>query len=415
MRRLGQILFWSVLSAAFIGPGTVTTAATAGATHGLSLLWALTFSTVACIVLQEGAARLTAVSGRTLGDAIRHRFGRSVAIAVAGSVVLGCAAYEAGNILGGVAGLRLVIDLPTPAATLGLGLVAAGLLATATTAGVARLLGAVVAGMGGIFLLAAVRIAPAVDTLVRGAFVPTIPADGLGLVLGLIGTTVVPYNLFLGSGLARGHDPATLRFGIVTSVGLGGIVSAAVMVVGTAVDAPLDFARLAAVLDDRLGLGAVVGIGLFAAGASSAITAPWAAAFAVESVAGGNLGRRRRAWVWGGVLALGVALGLTGVKPIPMILLAQMLNGLLLPLVATVLLWALNSRDLLGDSTNGRIANALGLAVWVVSVVLGTSGVLRGAARVLGMGSPAPERILQIAVIVTLVAIWPMVRGIRRA
>ena len=53
MRRLAAILFWSIIAAAFIGPGTVTTAASAGAAFELRLLWALVFSTVACLVLQE--------------------------------------------------------------------------------------------------------------------------------------------------------------------------------------------------------------------------------------------------------------------------------------------------------------------------------------------------------------------------
>ena len=74
MKRLLDVLFWSVISAAFIGPGTVTTAASAGAGYGFALLWALGFSTVACLVLQEASARLTLASGSDLGQALRRRF-----------------------------------------------------------------------------------------------------------------------------------------------------------------------------------------------------------------------------------------------------------------------------------------------------------------------------------------------------
>ena len=99
MRRLAAVMLWSVISAAFIGPGTVTAAAAAGAGFGLQLLWALVFSTVACLVLQEASARLTIVSGLTLGQALRRRYPRGLAGAatvtlVLGAVVLGCAAYE---------------------------------------------------------------------------------------------------------------------------------------------------------------------------------------------------------------------------------------------------------------------------------------------------------------------------------
>ncbi len=68
--KLLNILFWSVISAAFIGPGTITTASKAGALFGFDLLWALVFSTFACLVLQEAVARLAIHSGTNLGEAI---------------------------------------------------------------------------------------------------------------------------------------------------------------------------------------------------------------------------------------------------------------------------------------------------------------------------------------------------------
>ena len=52
-KRILNILFWSVVSSAFIGPGTITTAAKSGASFGTDLLWALVFSTLACLLLQE--------------------------------------------------------------------------------------------------------------------------------------------------------------------------------------------------------------------------------------------------------------------------------------------------------------------------------------------------------------------------
>ncbi|MCB0845328.1 MAG: divalent metal cation transporter, partial [Bacteroidetes bacterium] len=110
-----SILFWSVISAAFIGPGTVTTASKAGATYHTELLWALVFSTLACIILQEAAARIPLGSGFNLGEAIAEKLGsgknRWVKIAVAGSVIFGCAAYQAGNILGAVSGVGLLFDI----------------------------------------------------------------------------------------------------------------------------------------------------------------------------------------------------------------------------------------------------------------------------------------------------------------
>ncbi len=108
-----SVVLWSVISAAFIGPGTVTTAVTAGSLFKLDLLWAITFATLACIVLQEVAARITIATGLNLGQALTHKFGlkrgRIYQYVIGGSVLAGCAAYEAGNILGAVSGIQLIV------------------------------------------------------------------------------------------------------------------------------------------------------------------------------------------------------------------------------------------------------------------------------------------------------------------
>jgi Mn2+/Fe2+ NRAMP family transporter len=62
------------------------------------------------------------------------------------------------------------------------------------------------------------------------------------------------------------------------------------------------------------------------------------------------------------VLVVGLGFGLAGIKPIPAILLARALNGLLLPLVSVFLLMliAVNDRELIGrEDVNGKVANLL--------------------------------------------------------
>ena len=65
--KVSSVILWSVISAAFIGPGTVTTAVTAGSVYQLDLMWAVVFATIACILLQEVSARITIASGLSLG------------------------------------------------------------------------------------------------------------------------------------------------------------------------------------------------------------------------------------------------------------------------------------------------------------------------------------------------------------
>ena len=65
-----KTLVWLVISAAFVGPGTVTTATKAGEALGTTLLWTIMFAVFACVLLQEGAARIYIVSGKQLRNVI---------------------------------------------------------------------------------------------------------------------------------------------------------------------------------------------------------------------------------------------------------------------------------------------------------------------------------------------------------
>jgi Mn2+/Fe2+ NRAMP family transporter len=377
VQRLLNILFWSVIAAAFIGPGTVTTAASSGARFGFSLLWALAFSTVACLVLQEASARVTVTSGYTLAAAIRRQFaGVTGALAVGvvlGAIVLGCAAYQAGNILGAVAGAGLQLGLSPKLLTLLIGGAAGLLLFFGSTAGVARLLGLFVVLMGVAFLVTAFLIKPPIGDILKGTFVPAVPDGSSLLVLGLVGTTVVPYNLFLGSGIAAGQKLSELRFGLSVAIILGGLISMGILVVGTTVVGSFGFEALADTLAAQLGSWAVAffALGLFAAGFSSAITAPMAAAITARGLfsfgdadAWNERSGRYRA-VWAGVLLAGVLFGLLEVKPIPAIIAAQAFNGVLLPMVAIFLFLVVNDRSLMGErGLNGAASNTfMGIVV----------------------------------------------------
>ena len=427
MKRLGSVLFWSVIAAAFIGPGTVTTAASAGAAHGYQLLWALVFSTLATLLLQEASARVTIVSGRNLGEAIREQFGRGavgvlVLGLVLGGIVLGNAAYETGNILGAAAGATLGTGLSPTAITCAVALVAGTLLWLGSPRAVATLLSATVAVMGIAFLATAFLLAPPPGEILTGSLLPRFPTGSGLLVLGLIGTTVVPYNLFLGSGIAAGQTLRELRWGITVAVLLGGLISMGVLVVGAAVEGPFSFEALAAALSERLGgwTGPLFAWGLFAAGFSSATTAPLAAAVTARSLFDAGSGRwhprsaRYRA-VWLGVLGVGVGFGLVGVRPIPAIILAQALNGILLPFAAVFLLLVVNDRALMGErGMNGGWANTLMGLVVLVTVVLGVAGVLRAGTSALDL--PAPDEtllLLSAAGVAALLAV-PVMLGVRR-
>lgn len=427
MKRLLQVLFWSLIPAAFIGPGTVTTAASSGARFGYSLLWALTFSTIATVVLQEASARITVVSGRNLAEAIRDRFrggalGLLVILLVLGAIVLGNAAYEAGNVLGAAAGAALGSPVPSRLATVVIVAVTFAVLWVGTPKVVTTVLAATVGVMGITFLVTAVLLAPPVGEVLRGSVVPAVPAGSGLLLLGLVGTTVVPYNLFLGSAAARGQNLREIRFGITVAVVLGGLISMGILVAGADVEGAFSYEAVSATLTARLGAwaGAMFAWGLFAAGFSSAITAPLAAAVTASSLFEDGSGRwaprsaRYRA-VWMGVLAVGAGFGLAGVPPIPAIILAQALNGVVLPFAAVFLFVIVNDRALLGDAgINRPWVNAVMAAVVGITLLLGVTGVLKAGATAFG-GTPTEAQVVAVAGVIAAVLLVPLLLWVRRA
>ncbi len=398
--RILNILFWSVISAAFIGPGTVTTAAKAGATFGFDLLWALVFSTLACLILQEASARIAIESDYNLGQAIAHQYhGKStrmlVLCFVVGAIILGSAAYQTGNILGAVSGVSLISSISPQIMIIVIAIIAALILSLPTLQNLARFTGVIVFLMGIAFFTTAILLEPDFSSILQGSFIPMMP-DGMEsglLVLGLVGTTVVPYNLFLGSGISnKNQSIQEMRFGLTIAVVLGGVISMAVLVVGSVVQGEFSFHALAQVLDARIGPWAtyVLALGLFAAGFSSLITAPLASAITAQGLFASRhqpekwaVNSRNFRLIWGFVLITGVSFGIAGFKPIPAIIAAQALNGLLLPFVSVFLLMVTNNPQLLGkDKINGLLSNVLlGIVVWV-SFILGLINVFKAAGSV---------------------------------
>lgn len=409
-KKLLNILFWSVISAAFIGPGTITTASLAGASYGASLLWALLFSTLACMVLQEGAARITIAAGLTIGEAVVLTFGSHpwVKWLLGGAVIFGCAAYEAGNIVGAIAGAGLLISLPQWFFTVIISVVAALILWGGPAGTVAKSLGVLVAVMGAAFFYTSFYTAEPAGAIVRGLFVPQIPSNDILLVVGLIGTTIVPYNLFLGSGLGKGQQLGEMRLGLGIAIGLGGVVSMAVLLSGTLASLPFSFEGMSAVLEGAVGLAGkyLFAIGLFAAGFTSTITAPLASALTAQSIWGGgqsawNFKGKYYRMVWGGVLFVGLVFGLLNLRPVPVILLAQAVNGVLLPVAASGLLLVLNNHSLMNGQGNGVLANLAGLLIVGVTLLLGIHQVAR--AIFMAVGYEASFNTLYFATISVLV------------
>ncbi len=381
----------TLVAAAFIGPGTVTVCTIAGANYGYSLLWAMLLSVFATIVLQEMAARLGLVTGKGLPEILRSAISNKLIrvvliILVLAAIAVGNTAYEAGNISGGVLGLQIIFGeqwfFP-----LILGAIAFGLLFIGNYKVLEKVLITLVVIMGISFIATAIAIGPDVGHIFKGLFTPQINSGNILTIVGLIGTTVVPYNLFLHASLVSEKwklpsDLNAVRKDTVISVVLGGLVSMCIIIAATALQATKfgSGSNLALALEPIFGKAStyVFSIGILAAGITSAITAPLAAAYVVKGCLGWK--GTMKSWsfraVWMSILLIGVLFSSLGFKPLNIITFAQIANGLLLPIIAILLLWLVNQK-LLGNYQNQSWQNAIALVVIIIAIILGAKTFLK--------------------------------------
>ncbi|MBT8255979.1 MAG: Nramp family divalent metal transporter [Bacteroidia bacterium] len=395
MKLFNNIGPGTLVAAAFIGPGTVTVCTLAGVNYDYRLLWTMLISIFATIVLQEMAARVGLVTGKGLAENVKQQLQlpwlRFTAILlILSAILVGNAAYEAGNISGGVLGLQTIFDehsisvgsFEINTLSLVVGIIAFALLFIGNYKLIERSLIALVVLMSMSFLLTAFITSPNVMEVIKGMFLPSVPDESWITIIALVGTTVVPYNLFLHASLVRekwkgAEDLKAARRDTYISILLGGLVSMAIIVCAAAIQKGdvKNASDLALGLEPLYGSFAkyFLSIGLFAAGITSAITAPLAAAYVAQGCFGWTkeLKSIKFRAIWMFILFLGIILSSLGWKPIEIIKFAQVANGLLLPIIALFLLWVVNRVHLLGSYRNTRLQNIIGSLILITSLLLG--------------------------------------------
>lgn len=383
----------ALVAAAFIGPGTVTVCTLAGVEFGYDLLWVMLLSVFATMVLQEMSARIGIVTGRGLTDIIRAQLHKQplarfvVLLMILSAIVIGNAAYEAGNISGGRLGLETLLGIHSASGSrwlsLLIGAFAFGLLFVGSYKVLERALIVMVVLMSLAFVFAAALTRPALEALLQGLLLPSFSDANILTILGLIGTTVVPYNLFLHASLVSekwrsADDLPYARRDAFIAIAIGGVVSMAIIVCAAAINT----AGINNAADLALGLEPLFGnfakyflsLGLFAAGITSAITAPLAAAYVVRGCMGWPADLKHKGFrlVWMFILATGITFSSLGINPIEIIRFAQVANGLTLPVVVAILLWIMNRESVLGRHKNTALNNVLGGIILAVTLALGS-------------------------------------------
>jgi len=384
------------IAAAFIGPGTVTTCTLAGVDFGIELLWALTISIVITYYFQEITARL----GWALNEELDQIIMRGIRLPalrivvlglIVSSIFIGNAAYQGGNLSGTLMGLQLLSDQEVSKTVLMI-FIGTGVLLMLWNGRfemIKRLLMLLVVLMGMSFLFTALYLGPGILEILKGAFIPTFKESNTLMIVALVGTTVVPYNLFLHTALVKKsrseiQSHHSLKKDALISILIGGLISMAILVTAASagnegINSVID---LAAILEPSLGEWSkyIVGFGLFAAGFTSSITAPLAAGLVTASVfrsQEGVVSDRFSRYAAILVFGIGWIVTMVGSAPIEIIKFAQITNGMLLPIVAITLFILSRNKSLLGELVNTKGQNLLGFVLVLFTLILGLMGLIK--------------------------------------
>jgi Mn2+/Fe2+ NRAMP family transporter len=241
--------------------------------------------------------------------------------------------------------------------------------------------------MSSSFFIAAIMTKPNISSLIDGIISPELNSSNLMIVLGLIGTTVVPYNLFLHSSLVSEKWSSLDKLKVARlesffSILIGGLVSLSIIITAASVNnkdvtGVIDLARG---LEPLYGKFAIyfLGIGLFASGITSSITAPLAAAYVAKSCFGwdDSLKSLKFRAIWIIILFIGVIVSMVKINPIEIIKFAQFSNSLLLPIIAVILLWLVNNKRIISNKYSYKYQNILGSMIVILSLILGAKGLI---------------------------------------
>jgi len=388
-----------LISMAIVGPGLIAanagndaggiaTYASAGAQFGYRTLFFMLLVTVALVVVQEMCARLGAFTGEGLGSLIREQFSIRMTTLALGAFVIANVGLVVSEFAGIAAGLQLFgvsryISIPLAAISIW-SLVVFGSYRRAER--VFLLLSLAFLAYPVAALLAHPHITQAASQLVWPHFLLT--KSFLFLGVALIGTTITPYmQFYIAAAIPdKGIGPSDytrVRIDAITGSIFANLISVCIIIATAAaikVHAPLRSAAAAAqALRPVAGrfAGQLFGIGLLGASALAAAVVPLSTAYAVSEAIGSerSVGKRfREAPIFIGLFTAQIIIGAT-IALIPSNLIAtlinaQVLNGIITPILLTYILLLANNRNLLGSAANGRLLRI------VATVCIGIIGIL---------------------------------------
>lgn len=392
--KISKIGPGALIAAAFIGPGTVTVCSIAGNSFGYSLLWAILTSLIIAFILQEMSIRVGIISKKGLTELIKNETKNSylkniLLVLIFTAIIIGNTAYEAGNISGAILGMESLTgnlaynfrDFNINLLSLIIGSLAFLILFIGNYRLLEQILISIVVIMSFSFIISAIITKPDINKIIEGFIKLKTPQNSFLTILGLIGTTVVPYNIFLHSSLVKKkwNKPKDLKIAkidLLIAIIMGGFISISIIITSASISST----SISNAADLALSLAPVYGsfskflisLGMISAGLTSAITAPLAASFVACGCFGwrADLKSLKFRSIWIIILIIGTIISSTGIKLILIIQFAQIANAILLPIIIFILYYVMNDKKIFGSYSNSFFQNLIGVFIFFLTVYL---------------------------------------------
>lgn len=374
-----------IAAVAYIDPGNFATNVAAGSSLGYLLLWVVLASNLMAILIQSMSAKLGIATGKSLPELSRERFPRSVTFGLWVQAEIMAMATDLAEFIGGALGIYLLFGIPLFPAALITALFSFLLLELQRLgfrpleAGIAALVGIVVAAFGYLVVVAGPEPGP----LLAGLLVPRFAGtESVLLAAGILGATVMPHVIYLHSALTQtrvvgktaDERRQIFRFefvDILVAMGLAGVINASMMIMaaglffgnGPVVEG-LDeaFARLG----ELVGPGAAIlfGLGLLASGLSSSSVGTMAGQVVMQ----GYINRRIPLFLRR-LITMAPALFVIwiGVDATSALVISQVVLSFGIPFALIPLILFCRDREVMGGLVNYRITT---LAAWVVAALI---------------------------------------------